>query len=187
MFVGLFIGDVIHRELLWIIVVYPHYWLHFRLLGNGNLETGNPRFSHSVWGFPVKFPLNQFIDNWGGYPYFRKPPYGGYEFYGDRTSSTRKWRDLGNRLLYIHYSYGSLYRYLEKDGKSMLTSLNTKMADRGPINGTAQPFQMVRSWPLCRALNQTALHKTQYIKKENMCHNWVLCNILNHISYQLVS
>ena len=25
-------------------------------------STGNHRFSHGLWGFPVKFPLNQSID-----------------------------------------------------------------------------------------------------------------------------
>jgi hypothetical protein len=26
--------------------------------------TGNHRFSHEIWGFPVKFPLNQSIESW---------------------------------------------------------------------------------------------------------------------------
>ena len=27
-------------------------------------STGNHRFSHEIWGFPVNFPLNQSIENW---------------------------------------------------------------------------------------------------------------------------
>jgi hypothetical protein len=27
-------------------------------------STGNHRFSHSIWGFPVNFPLIQFYDIW---------------------------------------------------------------------------------------------------------------------------
>jgi len=29
-------------------------------------STGNHRFSHEIWGFPVKFPLNQSIEESNG-------------------------------------------------------------------------------------------------------------------------
>jgi len=34
-------------------------WIGFK----GNIETGNHRFSHAIWGFSVDFTLDQSIEN----------------------------------------------------------------------------------------------------------------------------
>ena len=43
--------------------VSEHVWFIFNGLVYGKIETGNHRFSHEIWGFPAKVPLNQSIES----------------------------------------------------------------------------------------------------------------------------
>ena len=67
-------------------------------------STGNHRFSHEIWGFPVNFPLNQSIDRWFSWP--TKPPWlGSFSF---RVVEVHK--DVNNSTFFGHYIAYVLHR-----------------------------------------------------------------------------
>ena len=74
----------------------------------GKILTGNHRFSHEIWDFPVNFPLNQWIDS--------------SESDTDITSAWRCWSELKDGAIFVAQKWCSQNMGAETPRTSMGTS-----------------------------------------------------------------